>query len=489
LTIHAPWIDPYLAKIEDQSEKLFLEILKEMVKYPQLHQGLAQHSRTPSGILQKIADQYEFEDIPLRLFENPNCPQELINKVLENSTPGLIEFVAINEGLSRAALDDLVQKKELSSTLAERKNLDPDHFIYLWEHFLVDRSDVPYRYNLQLMANLACNPSTPLKILRNIAKYEILDMNENLVESYLLSNPALPELDRAQYALLGIEVRTNVLEINDTDWCPTNLIFGIADFPVKYLNLIAEHSHPGGLLRTDVVPAKIAELDLHAIFNMWQSDQSIFKTLWPELQDFKRWKDGGIEFKYWSNYGVGFTYFLCELDLENEERQYDGDINYHAVPGSPEWIPFQRSITEAIENFSYIDFTESVEWGGRSEWLQAWALSEADPEFITLTDHGEAFVIDADLDRNDEDRLFDADIVASKVAPYGWKYLSNEKKEFLIKFIKDAYLIQENGFYQYAEHFLICICFNPNTPDEMIAEHMKGLNSELITKALEIRGL
>ena len=487
--INAPWIDPYLAAIENRDKKLFSDILIEMVKYPQLHEGLAQHSRTPEEILQRIADQTKFEDMPLRIFQNPNCPRELIDRVILDNTLDYIDFVAINENLTREDLGKLIQRKDLSSWLAGRRNLDPDHFVYLWENYLIDASDVPFRLNLQLLVNLACNPSTPLKILKNIVKYRILDKDENLVKSYLLSNPALPEVERAEFALLGITAKTNLLENKDADWYPTDLIFSLPDFPMEYLNRIAEDSHPGGLLRTDVVPKSLDDLDVHVIFDVWQTDQSIYKSLWPELEDFKGWKGSGVYFKHWMNYNGSFTYFDCDLDLENEERQYDGDFNYHAIPGSPEWVPFERSITEAIENFGYIEFAESVEWGGTSDWLKAWALSEADPELITLTQLGDSFVLEQDLDRFDDDRLFEADIDQSKITPYGWKNLSAEKREFLTQFIKQVYLQREDGYYQYAEHFLICICLNPYTPDDMIASHMMDLDSELLSKALEIRGL
>lgn len=487
MLINAPWVDSYLDAIEKKDERLFYDILDEMVKYPLLHDGLAQHSRTPGRILQKIVDQSKFEEIPLRLFENPNCPRRLLDKVIEENTPEFIEFVACNENLTREDLSKLVQRKELSSWLAGRKNLDPDHFIHLWENYLVDKSDVPYRLNLQLLVNLACNPSTPIKILKNIVKYRILDKDEHLVASYLLSNPALPDIDRAEYALLGITAETNLLENKDTDWYPTNYLFSIPNFPNGYLDEVSKLGHPGGILRSDVIPARLEDLDSHAIFNLWRQDQSIYKTLWPELCDFEGWKDGGVEFKHWLNYDGSFTYFLCDLELENEERQYDGEHNYHSIPGSPAWIPYQRDSAEAIENFGYIQFADAVEWGGTSEWLQAWVLSDADSESFTLTNFGEAFVIEQDLEYFDEQRIFDAEIVQSEIAAFGWKKLSPEKRDFLTQFIKQVYLEKEDNYYQYAEHFLICICLNPNTSDEVIDKHFRDLDSQLISEALKIR--
>jgi hypothetical protein len=142
-----------------------------------------------------------------------------------------------------------------------------------------------------------------------------------------------------------------------------------------------------------------------------------------------------------------------------------------------------------MENFQSIEFAEAVEWGGTSEWLKAWALSEADPELIALTELGKDFIIEQDLDRFDEDRLFDANIVESEISPYSWKKLSNQKKEFLIKFIKDVYMRQEDDFYQYAEHFLVCICLNQNTPEDLIRSQLKDLDSKILIEALEIRGV
>jgi hypothetical protein len=489
MTIQAPWIDPYLAAIEEKDEGLYVGLLNEMLNYPQLHSGLTQHSRTPSAILQKIADNYELERIPIRIFENPNCPKDLIKRAISSSSLELRKYVAINESVTRNDIDQLIEIPELASSLAGRKNLDPDYFIYLWENYLIDKTEVPYLFNHYLLTALACNPSTPLKVLKNISKYEFLDFPENTVQSLLLSNPALPETVRAEYALQGIVPKSNILEKNDTTWSPTNQIFTLQDFPAKYLEILSQLGHPGGLLRSDFIPPRFEDLDSHAIFNLWQQDQSIYKTLWPELRDFKGWQDGGVEFKYWLNYDGNFTYFLCDLDLENEERQYDGEINYHSIPGSPDWIPFQRSITEAFENFGYIEFPEAIEWGGTSEWLQAWALSEADPELVRLTELGDRFVIEQDLDRFDEERVFDAEVIENLILPYSWKALSDKKKEFLIKFIKSVYLQQEDGFWQYAEHFLICIALNSSTSTELIKSYLKDLNSQLLVEALEIRGL
>ena len=490
-SIQRSWLDPYLARLEETNSKVLFELLDEMVKYPELHSGLAQHSTTPRAILAKVIERYEDSAlIPAHVLGNPNCPRELIEQTLDDTSASgpHLAMLATNETLTREDLKRLISRPELASNLAGRSNLPPDLFVEIWENYLVNLNDATFNLNLPVVKSLACNPMTPLKILRNLSKYESKDY-PGLVKALLMSNPAFPAETKAQYALTGIKPEKNALDKVDTDWYPSNDVFAIQNFPENLLISLITIGHPGGYLRTDVIPTEELTLDSKFIFDLWLRDQSIYKTLWPELREMS---PNGVEFERWYTNGTGFTYFdIKGLDFEHEERRDDDDINYHAIPESPAWIPYQIHYSDALDDFYNTEFYEVANWG-ILDWVEAWNLSNHDPEYISLVDEDDAamqFIWNQGIDIWDDGRLMAAVVIDELVKPFSWKTLSVAKKAFLIEFIKSVYLSGEDGYYQYAEHFLTCIALNPHTDDELIQQLFVDvpLDSELIGAAIELR--
>ena len=491
-SFQSSWLDPYLVRLEESNSKLFLDLLKEMVKYPVLHPGIAQHSKSPTAILAQIIEQYESPDlIPPHVLGNPNCPRELIEKTLNNvsaSGPHLA-MLATNETLTRDDLKKLVERPELAPNLAGRSNLPSDLFVEIWENYLVDLKDAAFNLNIPLVKALACNPMTPLKILRNLSKYESHD-HPGLVKSLLMSNPAFPSDTKAQFALLDFKPQKNILDKTDADWYPTNDLFSIQGFSENHLISLINVGHPGAYLRTDVIPSKEWNFEAQSIFDTWLRDHSIYKTLWPELRERN---PRGVEFQRWYTRGTGFTFFEVKgLDFEHEERRDDEELNYHAIPESPAWIPYEINYSDALDDFYNTEFYEVANWG-ILEWVEAWNLSSYDPAYISLVEEDDVamqFIWNQSIDIWDDGRFMDAVVVDELAKPFSWKTLSGAKKAFLIEFIKSVYLSGEDSYYQYAEHFLICIALNPHTDDELIDKYFVDQlsDSQLIQDALELRG-
>jgi hypothetical protein len=496
--IQTCWLDPYLVKLESHDPKGFQELLQEMVKFPTLlHNGLAQHSRTPTSVLAKVLEHYKDDPvlIPVHMFGNPNCPKELIEDSLKNLAEDLprLEMLASNETLNRDELNRLIARPELAASLAGRSNLPPDLFTYLWDNYLVDLNDAAFNFNVPLLKALACNPKTPFKILRNLSKYDLPDYPD-LVKSLLMSNPALPSTTKAEFALLHFKEAENLLDKSNTDWFPTNKAFGIEEFPEHLLASLVNIGHPGGYLRTDAVPSRDMSLESKSVFDLWLSDQSIYKTLWPELRDIQ---PGGVDFKRWLDGGRGVSYFeIAGLDFEHEDRlratNNPDETNYHATKEFTDWLPIEIYYPEAIDDFKYIDFSEVAVWGVL-DWALAWSLSSYNSEYISLVEVDDVvfqFIWDQSMDRWWEDRELLTVVDEELVKPYSWKRLSVQKKTFLTEFIKSVYLGGENGYCQYAEHFLICIALNPHTDDDLIEKFFVGQfsDSQLIQDALKLRG-
>lgn len=494
MRLQTNWVDPYLEILESEDSAVFQELLQVMVNFPSLLGGLTQNCRTPAKILAQIIESYkDLTLIPPKLLGNPNCPRELVDYFINNPVSESQHFaeLANNENLNRSDFDILKLHAESAANLAGNLNLPADVFIYIWENYLVDTTDAAFSLNLPVLKALACNPKTPLKILRNLSKYNLLD-SPGLVKSLLMSNPSLPSEMRVQFALLNFDPVENVLIKTDSDWYPTNLVFSIEDFPEHLLLALVKVGHPGGFLRTDIVPSDSKALDSNAIFDLWVRDQSIYKTLWPEV---KGAQGTDCSFLCWYKSYEGFTtYFdIAEIEFEHEERQEDGDFNYHAIPNSPEWLPHEIDYSDALLDYEYLDF-ETVASDGVLEWALAWNLSNYDPEYISLVDDDSAiqFMWDQHVDISDyfnRGILFAAKVEENLRRPYSWKSLSSAKKAYLIEFIENVFLKGEDSYYQYAEHFLICICLNPHTDDELIQRYFidKSLGSDLIEQALEVR--
>ncbi len=489
------WQDPYLVKLESLDPRGYLDLLNEMVKFPTLHNGLVQHSKTPSNVLVKILALYQDSvSVPIHLLGNPNCPREFVEKSISALDPGSQQMImlATNENLNRDDLNKLKTFPDLAASLAGRSNLPPDLFIYIWENYLIDLEYAAFGLNMPLLEALACNPKTPIKILRNLSKYDLVD-SPLLIKSLLMSNPALPSDLKTEFALMGFAPTRNVLDKSNSEWFPTNKVFSINGFSEHLLVLLVNLGHPGGYLRTDVLPPTEGYLDSEKVFDMWLSDQSIYKTLWPELRDIQ---PIGADFKRWLDGGQGQSYFeIAGLDFEHEDKF--GAFNYHAT--SPyyaqdliDWLPIEINYQQAMEDFSYVGFSEAAQWG-ELDWILAWSLSNCDSDYISLVEeNNEAyqFIWDQSMDWWDVDRELNAVIDDELVKPYSWKSLSSEKKSFLIEFIRNVYIDGEGVNYtEYAEHFLICIVLNPYTDDDLVDKYFveQPLESDLINEAIELR--
>jgi hypothetical protein len=484
-----PTIDPYLEKLETTDKKIYQKLLQTMVKYSELHAALAQHSTTPTEILQKIADHYELAKLPTQLIANPNCPRKILQQAMKELPESLLHALASNENLTREDLATLISYPELAEILASRNNLPADYFVYLWENYLVDKKDSLTGINLSLLRALAWNPSTPLKVLKNLAKYELLN-SPNEVESLLMSNPSLPEIDRAQYALMGITAAENGL-LDESVWplsYPSDLVFEIVDFHEDLLLALAEVGHPAGLLRTDYIPNSIDELDSTLMFNFWLDNQSIYKTLWPELREKNQEEAETIQFTHATGDRIAVErvyFFYNGIELEHH---HEGD--YHAIADLPDWITSSPDLSEAIDDFTWRDFDIAVGEDG-IEFTQAWCLANVDLDYISLTDKAYDFIKHQyRISQGDgNERFFPAEIVDSKIGAYSWKKLSDAKKELLIAFIKRVYLEQEDDFYQLAEHYLLCIYLNPHTPRNLIEKYLLDIDSEVLKQAEALKSL
>jgi hypothetical protein len=491
MTISTYWVDPYLAQLELKDPKIFQELLGEMLRFPELHSGLAKNSTTPTALLGQMAKHYKDPKlIPPDMFENPNCPKELIDGLFDEFPEGSTQLtkLASNENLTRSQLLKLVEFGGLDAILAGRVNFPADLFVSIWENSLVGMEDAKFNLRLYVFKALACNPNTPLKILHNLSKYQIVD-SPGLVESLLMSNPSLPPAMKAEFALLGFRPATNVLVKSDTEWFPTNKVFGIDGFSDYLLATLVKLGHPGGYLTSDELPPKDAAIDTRSIFDLWLSDQSIYKTLWPELREIQSHE---VYFMRWLAIGRGFSYFEIDgLDLEHEDRANDGDINYHATWENTDWLPLAIDYSEALSDFSYYTFEDVTGWN-YLEWAQAWILADYDPEFISLVEKDNValqFIWDQNMDKWDDQRELGTVIEAELCKPYSWKGLSSEKKAFLIDFIKGVYESGEEKYSQYAEHYLMCIALNPNTDDDLIQKYFlnQRLDSDLINQAVDLR--
>ena len=487
-------VDPYLYELELKDPKFCQLLLQEMVKFPIVHKGLVQHGGTSVEILLQVIAQYENPaSYPPEIFANPNCPRELIDKRLKNIIPNSesLKMLASNESLNRQDLSKLLTLPELAPIMAERSNLPADLFVHIWENYLVDLSDAKFSLNLPLLQALATNPKTPLKILHNLSKYELI-ASPGHVKSLLMSNPAFPSEVKAEYALHNIKT-AEIKPIQIDDWYLTNLVFGINSFPEQFLVELIKVGHPGGLLRTEEIPPVDQSWDSRAIFDMWIHDQSIYKTLWPELKDAESFPSA---FFRWYKQDEGFTFFEIEgVDFEHEQRQEDGDFNFHGIPESPVWLPYEINESEDLLEFKLRDFQEVANWG-ILEWVEAWNLANYDPKYISLVDEDEKttkFISEQFLDlAYDWGLIFEARVDAELVRPYSWKALPLAKKSFLIEFIINVYLNDKDPFSdygKYAEHFLVCICLNPNTDDELIQKYFveATIGSHLVDQALEVR--
>lgn len=495
-------IDPYLAKLAEKDRQIYLKVLQSMVNYKEIHNALAQDSNTPSEILQKIADQYDSHEIPHLVVANANCPRKILDLALDQIPDSLpsaesdlflsstiddrySRALATNESLTRKDLEKLIMRSDLAPTLAERTNFPADLFVRLWESLLTDKSDPMAGINRHLLMSLALNPVTPLKILKNIAKYEILNYPSQ-VESWLISNPGLPTTERANYALLGISPVENRIT-RDFIWfepCPSDLVFHVADFPDDLLLELAKIGHPGGLLRTDYIPDKPSDLDWHSIFSTWHNDESIYKTLWPELREMHQ-SDHPIQFIHATgDYSSDERTYFIHSGLEFEDLG-----NFHATEGLPDWFISSPNLEDAVDSFSWQELDEVI--GMEIEFIQAWSLANVESDYISLTEKANDWIkTQYEISQGDgNERYFPAEIVDSKIRAYSWKKLSKAKKEFLIEFVKRVYLEHADEYFQYAEHYLLCILLNPNTPKDLIEKHLVEIDSELLKQARAIINL
>jgi hypothetical protein len=496
-------VDPYLETLEQKDYGVYLKVLNEMVNHREIHSALAQHSKTPTEILQKIANQYESDEIPYQVIANPNCPRQILDLVfrqipdsepirtsdpdeqLELFMSSILDdpsiSLASNESLTRADLAKLITIPKIADTLASRTNFPADFFIYLWENYLVDKIDPLAGINLPLLKALAQNPMTPVKILKNLSKYEILN-SPNEVESLLMSNPALPDAEKAQYALLGIAPTRNRF-LENFNWYspyPSDLAFQIEDFPENLLFTLAEAGHPSGLLKTDYIPTSIDDVDSWAALNSWIADTSIFKTLWPGLRN--RQAEPPVSFTYRTGNVVFDATFILYAAMWTPFGDADADWNL-IEGGLPDWFISYPNVEEAIWNFQNRDFDSVVEFD--LEYAQAWALATADSEYISLTKLADEFITDQDDsdEYSAEDKFRTAEIIDSKLHGYGWDKLKDNKKEFLIQLIKKVFVERNPHLEKSAEHLLTCIYLHPDTPKSLIEKHLSDIDSRTLNHA------
>jgi hypothetical protein len=498
-----PAVDPYLERLEQKDNVAYLKVLNEMVTRPEFHSALAQHSKTPPEILQKIAGHYDSDKIPHQVISNPNCPRSILDLAFQqipNSEPilatdsdeelelfmssildGYPFSLASNESLTRADLEKLITKSKIADVLASRTNLPTDFFVFLWENYLVDKKDPLAGINLALLKALAQNPMTPVKVLKNLAKYEILN-SPNEVESLLMSNPSLPDAEKAQYALLGITPTRNRF-LDNFNWYlpyPSDLAFQVEDFPENLLFALAEAGHPSGLLKTDYIPTSVDDVDSLAALNSWIADTSIFKTLWPGLRN--RQAEPPVSFTYRTGNVVFDATFILYAAMWSPFRDADADWNF--IEGSlPDWFISYPNVEVAIWNFQVRDFESVIEFD--LEYVQAWALSTADSEYISLTKFADEFITEQDNsdEYSAEDKFRAAEIIDSKLHGYGWDKLSDNKKEFLIQLIKKVFVERNPHLEKSAEHLLTCIYLHPDTPKSLIEKHLSDIDSRTLNHA------
>jgi hypothetical protein len=500
-------VDPYLEKLAEKNHKTYQRVLQAMLQHKEIHGSLAQDSNTPADILQKIAEQYDSEKIPYQVMGNPNCPRKILNLALnripdpqqimdpaldaddefELSMSSILDnnysfSLATNESLTREDLGKLITKPYLADTLASRTNFPADFFVYLWENYLIDRKDPLAGFNQPLLKALAQNPKTPVKVLKNLSKYEILD-SPNEIQSLLMSNPSLPETERAHYALLGITPVENRI-LKNFGWptpYPSDIAFELVDFPDDLLLELAKIGHLGGLLRTEYIPDSFDDLDSDWIFKLWHGNDWMHKTLWPELREI----EPNADFE-----------FVHEIDgLSGYEKTYFryGPINpavddfvddFYSIEGLPDWFTSTPDVGDSIANLSWREIDDIVEFG--LEAMQAWALAIHDSKYIALTEEANSFIIEEERDF-DEDRFETAQIIEEKCVAFSWKNLTDKKKEFLIGFIKKVFLEKIEGQFEYAEHFLLCMYLNPYTPASLIEKYLLDIDSEVIHQAVAFK--
>ncbi len=529
--------DPYLDKLAELQPDLYHELLLEFIKRPQTKEAIIRHEATPVEILRLIAG----EKLPHELnfiLQHPNCPPELIEqKLREGNDDDLIEIsknCSINEDQIRELAKStyspvlvwvsrrpdcppdvlentfLICEKQFEQAVAriqeekiqEEKIDDSEDDVLLIDlDSIFNTSDDSNYFEVDdyLLLAIAANPNTPQNVFKEMLKMDlkIKDGNNDVLGVVLLQNPSVADEDKVFLSLTGFVKSEKDSSQNyaliQFYGLPTSSLFSLSKVPHHLKQALADVGQPMALLDLDI-ELNNQEYDFNAIVDDWIKQETIYRTLWPELNERE-----DVSFAYSrSSYDGDAFYFSCKgVEFEHDFQRGAYTYNSMSYPFIDRpWVEVLETmdIEMSHENFSYRDVEEMFEYDSdEDDWdlalatiisKNSWTHGVSSPQF-TLTKKGEDFVCEWAERFFEDDRDMNVIIHPDKALPYSWKALPNDRKERITSVIVDGFNAKVDTKYQYAEHFLVCIALNPYTP-ESIKNSLQEIDSKVVSQALEV---
>ena len=509
----------------------------EFIKRPQTKEAIIRHEATPVEILRLIAG----EKLPHGLnfiLQHPNCPSELIDqKLKEGNENDLLEIAkncSINEeqirGLAKSpspsvliwicrrpdcppdVLENafLICEKQFEQAFArieeekaqeEASDDSEDDVLLIDLDSIFDTSDASNYFEVDdyLLLAIAANPNTPQQVFKRMLKMDLnlKDANNDVLGVVLLQNPSVSDEDKVFLSLTGF-VKTEKDSSQDYSFIkfyglPTSSIFTFSKVPKHLKQALADIGQPMALLDLEIY-LNNQEYDFNAVVDDWIRQETIYRILWPELNERE-----DVSFSYSrSSYDGDNFYFWCkgvefEHNFQRGSNSYDS-MSYPFIDRP--WVEVLETmdIEMSHENFSYRDVEEMFEYVSDEEDLDlvlatilsknSWTQEVSLLQF-SLTKKGEEFVCKWAQSFFDDDLDMKVIIHPDKALPYSWKAIPNERKERITSVIVDGFNAKVETKYQYAEHFLVCIALNPHTP-ESIKNSLKEVDSKVVSQALAV---
>jgi hypothetical protein len=529
--------DPYLDKLAELKPDLYHELLLAFIKSPQTKEAIIRHDATPEDILRLIAGEKLPHDLNF-ILQHPNCPPELIElKLKEGNDDDLLQIsknCSINEDqirelaksphspvlvwvsrrpdcppdvLESAYLICEKQYEQAAARIEEEKvreeeiDNSEDDVLLIDLDSIFDTLDASDYFEVDdfLLLAIAANPNTPQHVFKKMLKMDLnlKDSNNNVLGVVLLQNPSVSDEDKVFLSLTGFikseKDSSQDYSLNQIYGLPTSLLFSLSKVPHHLKQALADVGQPMAVLDLDI-ELNNQEYDFNAIVEDWIKQETIYRTLWPELSERK-----DVSFAYIrSSYDGDNFYFSCKgVEFEHDFQRGAYTYNSMTYPSIDRpWFEISEimDIEMSNENFSYRDVEEMFEYDsdeGDCDLVLATIISKNSwshelplPQY-TLTKKGEDFVCEWAERFFEDDRDMNVIIHPDKALPYSWKALPIERKERITAVIVNGYKAKVDTKYQYAEHFLACIALNPHTP-ESIKNSLKEVESKVIAQALAV---
>jgi len=160
--------------IDDALFEMLLGKEKDVVKFLLWYQPISQDR------FRMITEKVNDPDLLAELGKNRQIERAVIEELLESGNVTLLEKLAANRSISAVALQALYSKKIYTTfyPLAGNPNLE----VKIIEAFYTG-----YHNDIRMMHQVASNPNTPEKILRELYECDELEINKGLA-----ANPSTP---------------------------------------------------------------------------------------------------------------------------------------------------------------------------------------------------------------------------------------------------------------------------------------------------------